>query len=118
MIIQQEDFIKKTVENARGGEGSVEFCHVVQGEDLPDNSSLCARVNLGPGDSVGYHIHEKDAEMYLVIEGELEADDNHEQVKTLRPGDVMITGGGKGHSLSNRTDKPAAIWAIIVESGQ
>lgn len=116
MVIFEKDFQGKIVEKARGGEGSVVFRHIVQGDELPPNASLCTRIDFGPGDSVGYHIHENDSEIYIVIEGEFVVDDNNETSKVLRKGDVMITPKGKGHSIANQSDKAASIWAIVIDA--
>ena len=54
---------------------------------------------------VEQQLHEQ-AEMYYILEGELEGKEN-DQVVTLCAGDVMFTSFGDVHSVRNVTDKPA-----------
>ena len=57
------------VEHARGGEGSVEFHHIVSAEELNGHGSLYAMAILRPHSSVGWHQHVGNTEPYFVLKG-------------------------------------------------
>lgn len=62
---------------------------------------------------VGYHVHEGDAEIYVILSGEAEYNDNG-TVTTLHAGDITFTGPGEGHSITNHGDEPVRFMAIIL----
>lgn len=116
MIIQTRQMEQVIVEHLKDGKGlaHLNMLKAEQHFDLP--ITLFAKIVLNPEDSVGYHTHTDDLEYYIMIEGELVADDNHEKEIVLVAGDVMKTGNGEGHSLENRSDRPAAFWAIVFQA--
>ena len=57
------------VEHARGGEGSVEFHHIVSAEELNGHGSLYAMAILRPHSSVGWHQHVGNTEPYFILKG-------------------------------------------------
>ena len=53
------------VEHPRGGEGSVEFHHIVSEEELNGHGSMYAMAVLRPHSSVGWHQHVGNTEPYF-----------------------------------------------------
>jgi len=95
----------------KGGPGTVRFSHW-PGE-LPEHVRVVSLVTLMDGDGIGYHVHEKETEIYYMIEGELVFNDNGNAV-IAKSGDAMFTGSGEGHMVLNRSGKRASFLAVIV----
>lgn len=55
------------VEHPRGGEGSVEFHHIVSEEELNGHGSMYAMAVLRPHSSVGWHQHVGDQNALLFV---------------------------------------------------
>ncbi|MDR1390363.1 MAG: cupin domain-containing protein [Treponema sp.] len=102
-------------ENARGGSGVINFHHFVEGQGkTQSNTNLLARLTLPPGASIGYHCHTGETEFFLFLEGRgLVSDDGVE--KAVGPGDVMVTGGGASHSVTNNGSSPLCLIAVIIK---
>ena len=66
-----------------------------------------------PGCSIGYHIHEKDAELFYIMKGTAEYNDNN-VIRIVKAGDVTICPTGQGHGIANKTDEVVELVAVIV----
>ena len=55
------------VEHPRGGEGSVEFHHIVSEEELNGHGSMYAMAVLRPHSSVGWHQHVGNTEPFFIF---------------------------------------------------
>ena len=97
----------------RGGKGTVRIEHLFSpGNELKSRIRLCARLTLDPGVSIGFHRHENEEEIFHIISGKAEVDDNG-TVRSVSAGDSILTGGGAGHSIENTGDSPLEILAVI-----
>jgi len=99
-------------EKMRGGEGKVEFVHLVNCEN-EKNIRMLAELTLKPGCSIGSHSHENETEYFVILEGEGVVNDNGTE-KPVKAGDVVVTGNGASHSLRNNGSVPLVLHAIIV----
>jgi len=99
-------------EKMRGGDGSVAFTHLVDCEN-EKNIRMLAELTLQPGSSVGYHNHESETEYYLILSGSGTVNDDGE-LKPVKAGDVVITGNGASHGITNTGAAPLVMHAIIV----
>lgn len=95
----------------KGGPGVARFSHW-PGE-LPEHVRVFSLVTLMDGDGIGYHVHDKETEIYYMIEGELIFNDNGNTV-IAKTGDAMFTGSGEGHMVLNKSGKKAVFLAVIV----
>jgi len=112
MTIKRNQMKTEVREKMRGGEGSLEIVHLVDGEN-EKNVRLMAELTLQPGSSVGYHEHETETEYYIILSGSGTVNDNG--IKTqVEAGDVIITGNGASHSIANTGDTPLVLHAIII----
>ena len=60
-------------EHMRDGEGTVQITNFITGPaELNEKGRLFAKITLNPGCSIGYHIHEKDAELFYIMKGTAE----------------------------------------------
>ena len=113
MIKRKEQFKIDVRENMRGGEGSVRIEKLWEPqEEMKANNRLFARLALEPGSGIGFHNHENEEEVFVVLKGKAEADDNGEMVE-LNAGDTILTGDGAGHSIKNIGDETLEILAVI-----
>ncbi len=101
-------------EHMRDGDGTVLVTNLIEGPaEMNDKGRLFAKITLNPGCSIGYHIHDKDAELFYIMKGTAEYNDNGE-IYTVKAGDVTICPTGSGHGIANRTDEVVELTAVIV----
>ena len=65
---------RKQMESAETGLGNFEIAHLYQA--LPTNIVTIAIVTIAPGEEIGYHRHESDNELYYILSGQAEYNDN------------------------------------------
>jgi quercetin dioxygenase-like cupin family protein len=100
-------------EHMRDGNGIVEITNFATPEELNDKGRLFGKITLNPGCSIGYHVHETDSELFYIIKGTAEYNDNGTPV-TVTAGDVTICPAGTGHSIANNGDEVVELVATIV----
>ena len=97
----------------RGGQGEVKIDHLWEAKnELQANTRLWARLTLAPGCSIGFHAHEQEEEVFYIVQGKAEADDNGKP-SILSAGDSILTGGGAGHAIKNVGSDYLVIIAVI-----
>ena len=112
MIRKADEFRIEYKEHMRGGDGTVQLTHFITGPaELEDKGRLFAKITLNPGCSIGYHVHEKDAELFYILIGTAEYNG---EMRTVSAGDVTICPAGTGHGIANRTDGVVELVAVIV----
>lgn len=114
MIRRAEDCKVEYCEHMRDGDGTVMLTSFIEGPaELNDKGRLFSRITLEPGCSIGFHVHENDAELFYFIKGTGEYSDNGEIV-TVNAGDVAICPTGTGHGIANRGDETLEFVAVII----
>lgn len=81
--------------------------------ELNDKGRLLAHNTLNKNCGVGWHVHEGDTEIYIILKGEAEYNDNG-TITTVKAGDVTFTDDGEGHSITNKKDEPVEFIALIL----
>ena len=100
-------------ENMRGGDGTVKIEHFWEPKtEMRGANRMAARLTLPPGASIGFHKHENEEELFFIVKGQAEADDNGRKV-ALGPGDTLLTGNGAGHAVRNIGSDDLEIVAVI-----
>ena len=112
MIVRKDELHSEQRENMRGGEGMVTFTHLEDAQQL-SNGRLFATLTLPPGSSIGPHAHEGETEYYYILRGTGEVAEA-DGTKQVEPGDVVITGNGASHSISNTGDDTLEFVALIL----
>lgn len=112
MIRTQGTYEIQTRESMRGGTGTVTIEHLWKSDELRADTRLCARIRLEPGCSIGFHRHEGEEEIFVIVAGEGEIDDNG-QVGRVSAGDTILTGDGAGHAVKAVGDAPLEMIAVI-----
>ncbi len=114
MIRKAQDCKVEYREHMRDGDGTVKLTSFIAGpEELNDKGRLFSRITLEPGCSIGFHIHDKDAELFYILKGTAQYDDNG-TVREVTAGDVTLCPTGTGHGIANRTDETVELVAVIV----
>ena len=114
MIRKKEECKIEYREHMRDGNGTVEITNFIEGaQELCDKGRLFAKITLKPGCSIGFHVHEKDSELFYILQGSAEYNDNGE-IRTVSAGDVTICPAGTGHGIENKTDDIVELVAVIV----
>jgi mannose-6-phosphate isomerase-like protein (cupin superfamily) len=112
MVIQRKNMKTEVKEKMRGGEGRAELVHLVDCEN-EKNIRLLSELTLQPGCSIGNHSHEAETEYFIILSGSGMVDDNGTETP-VKAGDVIITGNGASHSISNTGAAPLVFHAVIV----
>ncbi len=113
MIQLMTDMATEYRENMRGGQGTIAITNIFNKHDFKANCRLCAKITIQPGDSIGFHEHVNEEELYLIIQGKALVNDNGHE-KELHAGDAILTGNGTGHAIQNIGLQPLELIAIIL----
>ena len=114
MIRRKEDRNVEYREHMRGGDGTVQLNHIIhEPGELNDKGRLFSHMHLEKGCGIGWHVHEKDAELFYILNGTAEYSDNGEIV-TLNAGDVSICPAGTGHAIRNASEEPLDFIALVL----
>lgn len=100
-------------ENMRGGRGTVAIKHLFRQDELTGKARLVAEITIPAGGSIGFHQHDQEEEIYYIISGQGKVLDQ-DVTKEVGPGDAILTGGGKGHSVENNGVGPLVMMAVIL----
>lgn len=103
---------RKQMESAETGLGNFEIAHLYQA--LPTNIVTIAIVTIAPGEEIGYHRHESDNELYYILSGQAEYNDNG-AISTITEGAATCTCRGQSHSIKNIGAETLRFFAIIVK---
>ncbi len=114
MIRRAEECSIEYREHMRDGEGTVELKSLIaSSEELNNKGRLFSKITLRPGTSIGYHLHDKDTELFYFLSGTGEYNDNGELV-TVHAGDIAICPAGTCHGIANKGDEVLELVAVIV----
>ena len=108
----REVIVKEHVFN---GEGKVVNRIITPSDVMYGKNRLFQVAVLEKGSEIGYHTHIGDGEVYYILHGEGEFNDNGTVVK-VAPGDVCWTPDGEGHSIKGISEEPLEFVALIVYS--
>ncbi|MBE6592131.1 MAG: cupin domain-containing protein [Ruminococcaceae bacterium] len=113
MIKRQNEFTSDLRESMRGGNGVVELKNFASTEDMNNKGRMFGTITLKPGCSIGWHVHEKDSELFYILKGTAKYSDNGNEA-TVNAGDVTYCPAGTGHSIENIGDDNVELVALIV----
>lgn len=113
MIRKAAECKKEYRENMRGGNGTVEITNFASPAELNDKGRLFANITLKPGCGIGFHVHEKDSELFYLMKGEALYNDNGVE-SLVHAGDVMLCPAGTGHAITNNGEEDVELCAVIV----
>lgn len=113
MIRYKQNIPQQVVENKGNIEGRIVKNHVLNPDEMLNKALMFSIIDLPDGSTIKEHSHQPDAEIYYILEGEVCVTDN-DQTAILHAGDVVFTGNGDRHSITNKSGKPAKFLACIL----
>lgn len=113
MIIRRASMKGELKTALRGGPGSLTMTDLTGGKGPCKNCRLVSEVLIPPGAGIGHHDHQTETEYYIMLQGTAVVNDNGTDV-SVGPGDVVITGDGAAHSITNTGTEPVKMIAVIV----
>ena len=103
-------------EHRHGADGFITIRRLINNpEELNGKGRLFSHTTVEPHSGIGYHVHNGDSEIYYILSGKAEYNDNG-TMTTLEAGDVAFTPDGCGHGINNPTDEPVEMIALILYS--
>ena len=113
-MFQMKDEMATAVKhNIRGGDGSPSFRYLFSAEQLGSRAEMMAVITLQPGESVGVHPHDENAEVYCILEGATTVTEDG-AARELHVGDAEFCADGHTHSIRNHTDAVTRFLAVIL----
>lgn len=112
MIKSKEEMRLGSVTGLRGGVGELYQQFVLEKDETGGRTDLFCIFTIEPNRTIGLHTHDTNAEVYYILEGEIEVNQNG-NLHTVKEGGVVFTADGESHSVANHTDKPAKMLAVI-----
>lgn len=114
MIKHKHEVETVEVENQGNIAGKIAKEVVLTPAEMLDKAYMFNIINLPSGSRIKEHPHCPDAEIYYVLEGEVVVTDN-DRTEVLHAGDVVFTGNGDRHSVSNESGRDAKFLACILK---
>ncbi|HOK04051.1 MAG TPA: cupin domain-containing protein [Victivallales bacterium] len=115
MIKTKGNYTLENRKKMRGGEGEVKIEKLWEpGSELKAKTRLFARLIIEPGSSIGFHKHENEEEVFYILKGTAEINDNGD-IFILNEGDSSLTGAGRGHSIKALGNETLEVLAVISE---
>ena len=113
MIRKSGTYQSEIREKMRGGDGQVTIEHFWKPQDdMKSGNRLFAKLIITPGSSIGFHKHENEDEIFVILKGEGEVDDNGTK-SHVKAGDSILTGNGAGHSIRCTGNSNLEVIAVI-----
>lgn len=114
MIRRSGDWLVERHAHKFGAEGAIIVRSLVRSDgELNGKGRVFAHTTVPPDSGIGYHVHEGDSEIYYVLSGKGEYNDNGE-ITTVEPGDVTFTPAGYGHGIKCVGEEPLELIALIL----
>lgn len=111
MIISSDKFKPEILSSLFGGAYPAETLNISFPED--NKAHLKIRIiHLCPGNTVGLHQHKEDWEMFYILKGIIEVDDDGEK-RIMSSGDVAIWAGGDCHAVKNISEVTAEYLTVV-----
>ena len=116
MVRKSEEKNVERIEHKFGADGFITVRNLIKSDDELNGKGRCfAHTTVAPGSGIGYHVHNGDTEIYYVVSGSAEYNDNG-TITTISAGDVTFTPSGTGHGINNKGTEPLEIIALIIYS--
>ena len=114
MIKLKKDMETLRVENTGNVEGVILKEQTLTPVEMLNKALMFNKITIPVGSKIKEHPHCDDAEIYYILEGEVEVTDNGAKA-ILHGGDVVFTGGGDTHSIKNIGTTDAVFMAVILK---
>lgn len=112
MVHYAKDLPAKLMHNVREGNGTLEAVNLFTKGELEGRARVCDVFTFDPGDSIGYHEHIGEAELYYILTGTATVTDGGKDY-VLKAGDAHYCPDGSGHCVINSGDDVMKMLAIV-----
>ena len=112
MIVRNRERQDDVREQMRGGDGAVVIRQ--PGAPAAPHCRMAAELLLGPGCSIGEHIHEGESETFFILEGQGTYYDDG-QAQQVASGDTCICYSGHSHALANTSDADLRVFGVMIK---
>jgi quercetin dioxygenase-like cupin family protein len=114
MIRRSSERIVEKPQHKFGAPGFITVRNLInEPEELNSKGRLFSHTSILPGHGIGYHVHVGDGEIYYILSGKGEYNDNG-AVTTVEAGDVTFCPPGEGHGILCVGDEPLELIALIL----
>ena len=116
MYAKYDDMQKTRRDSFKGGTGGGWSRFLIPPDsDVPGSHfTMVAENTLDPGAEIGYHVHESDDELFVILEGEGLYRENDADVR-VGPGDMLFLVRANSHGLKNTGKGPLRLLAVIAK---
>lgn len=116
MIRKANERIVNKAEHKFGANGFIVTKQLINSDaELNGKGRLFSHITVAPHSGIGFHKHDGDTEIYYILSGKANYNDNGTLVP-IEAGDVTFTPSGMGHSVDNPYDEPLEMVALIIYS--
>ena len=116
-VFPKETLIKAERKDVAGGHGTVYGEYAFTRDKALKNQAIkeVSWLRLMPVDSIGYHPHVTNEDVYVIVSGEGVFKDKDGQDKPVKAGDITIVRKGESHGIANSGKEPLIIVDVIAE---
>ena len=114
MVKSKEEFPVQEYTPCCGGTGTTLVTDFLTSRQMYAHPKTVAHALMKEGDSIGWHVHVDEMEVYVILNGEGLFNDNGKEVK-VKSLDVTITLAGEGHAIRPVKGSSLELLALIFE---
>jgi mannose-6-phosphate isomerase-like protein (cupin superfamily) len=116
-VFPKEALLKGDRKDVAGGHGTVYGEYAFTRDKALKDQAIkeVSWLRLMPGDSIGYHQHVTNEDVYVIISGEGVFKDKDGKDKPVKAGDVAIVRKGESHGIANSGKEPLVFVDVIAE---
>ncbi len=116
-LYPKETLIKGERKEVAGGHGILHAEYAFTRDKALKDQAIkeVSWLRLMPGDSIGYHLHVTNEDVYVIVSGEGVFKDKDGKDKPVKAGDVMIVRKGESHGIANTGKEPLVFVDVIAE---
>ena len=113
MIKRKDERLSEIKQNVKDGVGEVVFNYIASSDELFNKIKMYSTISLRKDCGIGYHRHDGEEEIMLVLEGKAQYNDDG-VISEIYPGDVTICEDGHSHSIANINDEELIAVAMVL----
>ena len=117
MIVRNYLETQPVYKSSHDGAGKAREVNLFRQEDFDTPLRFIIYTVLEPGNSIGYHPHGQNEEVYVILEGSGLMTVNDEE-RDAKSGDVFVNKAGWSYGLLNNSDAPLKILVFEVDGSQ
>jgi mannose-6-phosphate isomerase-like protein (cupin superfamily) len=116
-VFPKENLIQREIKEPAGGKGTMHAEYAFTRDKALKDQAVkeISWLRLMPGDSIGYHPHVTNEDVYVIVSGEGSFKDKDGKDKPVKAGDITIVRKGESHGIANTGKEPLVILDVIAE---